>query len=291
MAISKYRFKGHESFIPREGWLTKGLNGVNEDPMLFSKNRGADSLGVGTNMANAIRYWLKTSGFVTDKPGKGCMLTELGQVVFDNDKYMEDEFTLFLFHINGVLNEKQATTWNYFFNDFDAASFKRKAMVSAIINGLMEKYDTENLPESSIENDCGCILQMYTENRDAGDDPEEKKISPLSVLGLISSDKNIYEKKQPSLEMLDDLLILYIIQPALLENGSIHIDYITEGSGMPGKILNMNRVAVNDALDRLQNDGYIIVNRTAGLDTVYRNCDLRREDIVKKHYERNSSDS
>ena len=56
-----YRLKGHESFTLREGWLTKGLNAVHENPRVFSENSGADALGVGTNMAKSIRYWMRTA--------------------------------------------------------------------------------------------------------------------------------------------------------------------------------------------------------------------------------------
>ena len=58
MAV-KFRFKGHESFILRDGWLTKGLVAVKEDPFVFTKNKGADALGVGTNMdSQGIRQTL-----------------------------------------------------------------------------------------------------------------------------------------------------------------------------------------------------------------------------------------
>ena len=33
MGKNKYRFKGHESFILREGWLNKGLYEVDRIPM------------------------------------------------------------------------------------------------------------------------------------------------------------------------------------------------------------------------------------------------------------------
>lgn len=54
MGKNKYRFKGHESFILREGWLNKGLYEVDRNPKVFSENYGADALGVGPNMAKAI---------------------------------------------------------------------------------------------------------------------------------------------------------------------------------------------------------------------------------------------
>ena len=49
------KLKGHESFIPREGWITKGILAVEKDPFVFRKNNGTDELGVGTNMAKSIR--------------------------------------------------------------------------------------------------------------------------------------------------------------------------------------------------------------------------------------------
>lgn len=70
MIKRKYRLKGHESFILREGWLTKGIQAVEKDSGVFSKNAGADALGVGTNMAKSIRYWMKTAGVTMDVPQK-----------------------------------------------------------------------------------------------------------------------------------------------------------------------------------------------------------------------------
>ena len=67
---NKYRFKGHESFILREGWLNKGLFEIEKDAKVFSENYGADELGVGPNMAKSIRYWLKTMNLTEDKPRK-----------------------------------------------------------------------------------------------------------------------------------------------------------------------------------------------------------------------------
>ena len=52
---NKYRFKGHESFILREGWLNKGLFEIEKNAKVFSENYGADELGVGPNMAKSIR--------------------------------------------------------------------------------------------------------------------------------------------------------------------------------------------------------------------------------------------
>ena len=86
---NKYRFKGHESFILREGWLNKGLTEVKSNPKVFTEFYGADALGVGPNMAKSIRYWLKTAGLTKDdKSIGGVCLTPLGELVYEKDPYI-----------------------------------------------------------------------------------------------------------------------------------------------------------------------------------------------------------
>lgn len=43
-------FGAHESFHIREGWLRKGLTGIERNPALFSDPYAGDVLGVGHNM-------------------------------------------------------------------------------------------------------------------------------------------------------------------------------------------------------------------------------------------------
>lgn len=89
-----YRLKGHESFVLREGWLTKGLKVVHDNPRVFSENSGADALGVGTNMAKSIRYWLRTAKLTEESQREGVKLTQCGNLIFKNDPYFEDIDTI-----------------------------------------------------------------------------------------------------------------------------------------------------------------------------------------------------
>ena len=129
--LTRYRIKGHESFILRDGWLTKGLRAVESDNLVFSKNAGADVLGVGTNMAKSIRYWLRASRLTDEQGGKtGVALSALGKIILDNDPYFEDPFSLWIVHVNIVRNASLATSWNVVFNDIDVSSFKRDELTS-----------------------------------------------------------------------------------------------------------------------------------------------------------------
>ena len=95
-------------------------------------------------------------------------------------------------------------------------------------------------------------------------------------------------KTRPIMNKLDPLVILFLIMEELNANGSMQIDYTTDGYNMPGKLLNLNRIIVNDFLDTLQMKKFIIVNRTAGLDIIYpdQSKELTPVDLLTMHYER-----
>lgn len=290
MEKRKYKLKGHESFILRDGWLTKGLRAVENDSRVFSNNYGADALGVGTNMAKAIRYWMKTAGLTEEMAARGVLLTKLGRIVLKEDPYLEDIFTIWLIHCNIACNYEQATLWNLFYNEINLTSaFTRddfyKLEKELFIQSTGE--DEEKVSERSLRDDCTAILAMYTAKSSQDDDPEDKKSSPFAELGLIGRNGEKFVRQRPLLNKIDPLIILFLIINELNAKGSLQIDYVTDGSNMPGKILNLNRIMVNDFIDVLQNKGYIIVNRTAGLDTIYPDqCkDFTQMILLKMHYE------
>ena len=290
--MKSYRLKGHESFIPREGWLTKGLIAVKEDPKLFSTASGADALGVGTNMAKSIRYWLKTAGLITEHQKNGATLTPVGDVIFRHDPYLEDEFSLWIIHINIARNYAAATSWNVFFNEMNLSRFRRDEMVNVMRDLLFESTGEQQLPERSIRDDCAAILAMYCGDTDENEDPEDKKKSPFSVLSLLGQRGGYYERKDPDNTRIDPLVLLYLMNDAFKQDregsgtlfGSVLIDALTEKRDMAGKICGLNRIIVNDMLDQLAARGYITVNRTAGLDIVYDNRSLQDHEILEEHF-------
>lgn len=285
-----YRLKGHESFVLREGWLTKGLKAVNDNSRVFFENGGADALGVGTNMAKSIRYWLRTSELTKESQKDGVTLTELGNLILQNDPYFEDIFSLWVVHSNICRNFRLATSWNIFFNNIDVTSFRRDELVSMMTESVINITGDTTPPERSVTDDCSAIVQMYTENNDISHDPEDKKNSPFSALGLLKKvDSSAFEKQHPAIDAIDPLLIQYVVGEKLREEGVLSIDEIVTGYNMPGKIFNLNRVSVNEYLDQLQNRGYIHVNRTAGLDVVYPVNLLSTYATLEEHYERSQN--
>ena len=285
-----YRLKGHESFYLREGWLTKGLRAVEADPHVFSKNSGADALGVGTNMAKAIRYWLKTANLISETNRGGAVLSSIGRIIYENDPYFEDVFSLWVVHINIVLNATLATSWSIFFNQFDLSAFKREELNDAMKSLLIDYTGDPKLSDRSIRDDCSAIVSMYLKTRETNIDPEDKKVSPFAVLGLLGQNGIQLYKEQPNQSIVDPLLILYIIREQLVADQVLSIDDIIDKPNMPGKVLNLSRLVCNEYLDDLANGEYITVNRTAGLDVVYPQniVNVSKEETLLMHYKNES---
>lgn len=288
MSDIKIKLKGHESFVLREGWLTKGLNAVQQDSMTFRANSGADVLGVGTNMAKSIRYWFRALGLTTESQKNGVSLTALGDAICDSDIYIEDIFTLWILHANLVCNFEFATSWAVFFNRLALVSdFTREEMVDRMKYSIAEYAQDENLSERSIKDDCAAILSMYVKTGDPADDPEDKRTSPFEDLGLLVQSGKKYRKERPSRLSLDKMAFLYLIIDRLNNENSLQIDTIADDDNMPGKTFNLTRIAINDYLDQLKRANYIKIDRTAGLDIVYPDScmDMTRIDVVRSYYD------
>lgn len=279
-----YKLKGHETFILREGWLTKGLQAVADDPMVFAENHGADALGVGTNMAKAIRYWMKAAGILPDRTGKESCLTELGQLLYEYDPYMEDPFSLWLVHLGIAGNETGATSWYLFFHKMEE-SFTKEELVEEMTGWLLAYTTEDKLSARSVRDDCNALIGMYYAERDRNYDPEDKKISPFAMLGLLQKTGDGYQKSQPDRKWLHRDVVLYcMIRMLGADWESVSIDDLMTGNCSPGRLLNLSRTTLNAYLDELDNAEWITVNRTAGLDMVYRARSFTPEELIQEYY-------
>lgn len=287
MAILKHRFKGHEKFILRDGWINKGITLVKEDSKIFQDKNAAVLLGVGNNMVKSLRYWLKAMQLTKESSKYGAELTELGELVLKYDRYLEDEFTLWLLHINLVRNKEVATTWNVFFNRCDILDLNRKEVVETLKNEIEREYIGIKYAESAIKDDVDVLLNMYSKIKEHDYDPEDNKTSPLSDLKLIRSDKGRYSKSQPDIKKINSLIILYII--LLLKNNeeTLSLDNILNGTEYSigiSALFNLNKNLVNAYLDKLENLQYIKVIRTARLDYISFDKAITSKEVIEEYY-------
>ena len=88
------KFRAHDTFFIRKGWLSKGMKYVSNKPDVFidKNDPPMDVLGIGSNMVKALRYWLQTVGLTTEpKSGRRTQrFTELGKAIFEHDRFIEE---------------------------------------------------------------------------------------------------------------------------------------------------------------------------------------------------------
>lgn len=283
MDTVKIKLQGHEKFFPRDGWLNKGMDSILENPKIFTDKHATDVLGVGTNMVKSIRYWVKAFGVVEEKQNKGASLTKTGEIIKKSDPYFEDMFTLWVLHSNLVKNAELATVWYLFFNNCDFNEIEKNDLEQEIRKELIKFKGDDNFSNNSLHSDIDVLLNMYRKHKQ-DDDPEDKNYSPLSKLNLVAQEKNIIIKKAPDLQTISEWNVLYEIAELMESQDNFSIDRIIEGEMGLSKIYNLSRVSANHFLDRLDDMGYIKVDRTAGLDMIYKSKEFNSDDILIKYY-------
>ena len=88
------KFRAHETFFIRKGWISKGMKAIHNDPNAFiSKERNPmDTLGIGSNMVKSMRFWMQAVG-ITEEPSRGRRsqtFTPLGEKIYQHDRYIEE---------------------------------------------------------------------------------------------------------------------------------------------------------------------------------------------------------
>lgn len=279
---TKIKLKGNESFSIREGWLTKGIFEVKNNPRVFSQSELTDILGMGSNMVKSLKYWLQTANLIKEFKKNEYELSELGQLVYIYDPYLEDRFTLYFIHLNIVTNCEKAYIWNLFFNKCNFQEFSKKDLVEQIEYLL----DTDNLEynEKMLVDEISVLLKTYVDDEKGGT-PENNFTCPLAELSLVNKiGKDKYIKEKPQMNELNELIVYYCILNQLQEKDAINIDDLLKENNSVGKLLNLDKMLLNEYLEILKRKGFIRINRTAGLNMVYTNRKVSAEEIFKKHF-------
>lgn len=159
------KFRAHDTFFIRKGWLSKGMKYVHSKPDVFvaKDENPMDVLGIGANMVKALRYWLQAVG-LTEEPNSGKRVqtfTPLGQSVFTNDRYIEELGTLYLLHYRLSSNKTDATAWYYFFNEFTMSEFSRDDFVEFLQRRIRMEDSDAAVAIRSLNDDFSCIINTY----------------------------------------------------------------------------------------------------------------------------------
>lgn len=272
------KFRAHDTFFIRKGWLSKGMRNVvaNQDVFVTKdKNRNPmDVLGIGANMVKALRYWLQVVGLTTE-PTKGQRiqtLTSFGKLVYKHDPYIEEMGTLWLLQYQLAKNRDEATAWYYFFNEFNMSEFTRDDFVQALQNYIVMAQEQAAI--RSLNDDFSCIINTYiSRGKTTKASPENNIDCPFGELGLIDvlsrSGNNItYKKSIPSSEAINPWVVLAVIYDQARDNTEISLSVLLSSPCNIGKVFNLDSITIIEVLHYAERTGLLRIVRTAGLDYI-----------------------
>lgn len=281
------KFKAHQSFFIRKGWLGKGLRAVSKDDSILMPSRSKDAmdeLGLGSNQVVALRYWLQVTGLVEYADGRrrALKVTNLGELIRKQDPYIEEIGTLWALHCNLASEKENAAAWYFLFNEFGQAIFDKESFVDALSRYVFNFNDKRDVARSSLEADFNCVLNTYIPHGRTSSkpvSPENVIDCPLGELGLVDVEnkrEKTYRKKPANQRTLPDLLVLYAIysmrQKAADESSGlpseIRLETLLSGPCSPGSLYNLDSIGLLAKLYELEANNLIRINRTAGLDVI-----------------------
>ena len=214
------KFRAHDTFFIRKGWLSKGMKAVHSKPDVFvaKDENPMDVLGIGSNMVKSLRYWLVATNLTEEalqNKHRVQKFTEFGNQVFKNDRFMEEYGTLYLLHYMLSKNEEDATAWYFFFNEFNMSEFVREDFVTALQNYVSMRGETVAI--RSMSDDFACILNTYLPRYKTNPtrvNPENNIDCPLGELGLIDildKNKKTYRKAIPAPETIHPWVLMAVM--------------------------------------------------------------------------------
>ena len=307
----KLKWRAHETFFIRKGWLSKGMEAVKKKNDIFMDKtiNPMDELGIGSNMVKSLRYWLQAVGITTEKGSakgkrgkRSQSFTDLGNIIYEHDPYIEEIGTLFVLHHHLANSLEFAPSWYFFFNQFSMKSFTQEDFIHMLNLYAANDLGVDAPPVRSSTDDFTCILGTYISkgrilNKTVH--PENNIDCPLGELELISVDGvgssgKIYRKRQVNPDVLPPLICLYgvlsyrdSVKSSIDKNNdnALKLNELLNNPGSPGKIFNLDSIGLVELLRKLELQGYLRVNRTAGMDEVRLTTSMDANDCLKKYYQ------
>ena len=292
----KVAFSRHESFPLRFGWLTKGFQALQGSRDVFSSEDATVTLGVGKNMVNAIKHWLKATSMV-EASAKGLIPTELGRALFSEDgwdPYLEDEATIWLIHWMLATNPTQATAWYWFFNRYHKPEFTNTEAATALLDFAKEHVNSK-FAATSVKKDAAVLLRSYIQKKNSSRTPVEEVLdSPLSLLNLISysPQTKMYHSKLSEKESLPIGVFGYAINEFFRAQGTTQcpiedLMYSKDGFISPGSAFRLTENALIGKIEGLISyiPNIFKLDDTAGIHQLYKLEEITSVTYLKVHYE------
>ena len=272
------KFRAHETFYIRKGWLSKGMRYVSKKPNVFTDKNDSpiDVLGIGSNMVKSLRYWLQAVGLTHENSGvrRDQHLTDFGSMVFEHDPYTEELGTLYLLQYKLASDSDMAPAWYYFFNRFSLREFTKEDFLLQIQNEL--KMQDTAVAIRSLTDDFACIVNTYVPRYKSDPSrlsPENNISCPLGELGLVDiisreHGNYTYKKSIPAANSFNPWVILAVISDQAEGRDEISLNELLTAEKNIGRVFNLDSICMLEVLHEAEKLGEIKLIRTAGLDVI-----------------------
>lgn len=220
-------FSGHETFVCKNLWLKKGYDFVKSGHS-FNDDDAVVILGVGKNMVNSIKYWLRAFGLINQNNEP----TPFADFIFDTDTgcdpYIEDTQTLWLLHWN-LVHTNYATIYRQIFLHFhkERKGFSKENIFAYLKRKNLDKAFSGTVwNDNTVLKDIAISLRMYVA-------PNNNVIEDYSAVLLdlnliLRTEKDLFEFNYATKAKINPWIFLYAISQISNGNNIIEFDKLHE---------------------------------------------------------------
>ena len=303
--MKEFRFTGHETFTFRYPWLPKAVAKISKQSNLFKDiDEAIVRLGVGKQMARAIRFWVEAAKFVK-KTEKGEFEVELlGEKLFGengHDPYLEDIQTLWLIHWNFSTHpESPIFAWDFLMNKWQ----EPEIFSSSVIQTFKKKADLQGrkLSWATLKQHFNIFLHTYVPTRGKKVAVLEDNLDcPLIELDLIRqvgervADNNgkrepIYVFNREPKSQIGQQLFFYCLndfwETYHSKEKSLQFRQIASGHGSPGQIFKLSEEEIRNRLEDIEEftDSAMTFRESVNQRQVEKSKDIESEKLIDAIY-------
>ncbi|MFD2670972.1 DUF4007 family protein [Marinicrinis sediminis] len=269
----------HQSFYIRDKWFSKGLRAVKQDKRFFFDEYAFETVGLGKNMLESLKYWLLAFNVLEERTEDGQRvhaLSEIGDILFESDRLLQRNESLSILHYHLVRNGNDlSTVFDWYFNKYRETIVGKRDLFNSFITWVSQN-EAKAVSKNSLKRDIDCLIQFYTKVPDVND-PEDVLFCPFSRLSLMKSEHSgerddTIRKVASKISTIGIPALYYVLldYDQISEDRLIGVDEIVNAENLWGRIFNLTRNKVVEALNILTtHDKYPIEYiRTNNLDYI-----------------------
>lgn len=263
-------FSGHETFQCRHLWLKKGYDFVRQGKA-FTDEDAVVALGVGKNMVNSIRYWMRAFDLLQ---GNDLQTTAFADYLFGDagkDPFLEDDASLWLLH-HRLVRKGFATTYSLIFNELrkERIEFSKNTFVKFVqMKSESDFYYAFN--KNTVGSDFEVFVKLYMGNDSNSKDKEEivSGIFPdLGLLRKIEREKSVvlyHIETNEKEELPNEILLFTLLQDSDI-GMSVSLDNLERDYNSVGSIFAINRSGLVNKIQSLCKDyTFLVYKDDAGI--------------------------